>query len=84
MAQLTNDPVPEESRSRGKTMRDALDELLARDYHDQAGNVLDGTSALVAKAFKSAMDGDLDAFRVIESLSRQDDLNRIGGPQDYC
>lgn len=60
-----------EARRRKKLMREAFEELLSRDYHDQAGNVLDGTSALAAKVFKQAMDGDLKAFEIIRDTTGQ-------------
>lgn len=66
-----------EARRRKKLMREAFEELLSRDYHDQAGNVLDGTSALAAKVFKQAMDGDLKAFEIIRDTTGQKPADRI-------
>lgn len=66
-----------ESRRRKKLMREAFEELLSRDYHDQAGNVLDGTSALAAKVFKQAMDGDLKAFEIIRDTTGQKPVERV-------
>lgn len=66
-----------EARRRKKLMREAFDELLSRDYHDQAGNVLDGTSALAAKVFKQAMDGDLKAFEIIRDTTGQKPVERV-------
>ena len=66
-----------ESRRRKKLMREAFEELLSRDYHDQAGNVLDGTSALAAKVFKQAMDGDLKAFEIIRDTTGQKPAERV-------
>lgn len=59
------------ARRKKKLMREAFEELLSREYHDQAGNVLDGTSALAAKVFKQAMDGDLKAFEIVRDTSGQ-------------
>lgn len=66
-----------EARRRKKLMREAFEELLSRDYHDQAGNILDGTSALAAKVFKQAMDGDLKAFEIIRDTTGQKPVERV-------
>lgn len=66
-----------EARRKKKLMREAFEELLSRDYHDQAGNVLDGTSALAAKVFKQAMDGDLKAFEIIRDTTGQKPVERV-------
>lgn len=66
-----------EARRRKKLMREAFEELLSRDYHDQSGNVLDGTSALAAKVFKQAMDGDLKAFEIIRDTTGQKPVERV-------
>lgn len=60
-----------EARRKKKLMREAFDELLSREYHDREGKVLDGTSALAAKVFKQAMDGDLKAFEIIRDTTGQ-------------
>ncbi len=66
-----------EARRRKKLMREAFEELLSRDYHDQSGNVLDGTSALATKVFKQAMDGDLKAFEIIRDTTGQKPVERV-------
>lgn len=66
-----------EARRRKKLMREAFEELLSREYHDQSGNVLDGTSALAAKVFKQAMDGDLKAFEIIRDTTGQKPVERV-------
>ena len=71
-----------EARRRKKLMREAFDELLSREYnqHDRDGNVvgkLDGTSALAAKVFKQAMDGDLKAFEIIRDTTGQKPVERV-------
>lgn len=66
-----------EARRRKKLMKEAFDELLSREYHDRDGNVLDGTSALAAKVFKQAMDGDLKAFEIIRDTTGQKPVERI-------
>ena len=65
------------ARRERKLMREAFEELLSRDYHDSNGNVLDGTSALAAKVFKQAMDGDLKAFEIIRDTTGQKPVERI-------
>lgn len=64
-------------RREKRLMREAFEELLSRNYHDQAGNVLDGTSALAAKVFKQAMDGDLKAFEIIRDTTGQKPVERV-------
>lgn len=66
-----------EARRRKKLMREAFDELLSRDYHDKDGNMLDGTSALAAKVFKQALDGDLKAFEIIRDTTGQKPVERV-------
>lgn len=66
-----------ESRKRKKLMREAFEELLSRDYHDAEGRTLDGTSALAAKVFKQAMDGDLKAFEIIRDTTGQKPVERV-------
>lgn len=60
-----------EARRKKRLMREAFEELLGREYSDHAGNRLDGTSALAAKVFKQAMDGDLKAFEIIRDTTGQ-------------
>lgn len=66
-----------EARRRKKLMREAFEELLSREYHDREGNKLDGTSALAAKVFKQAMDGDLKAFEIIRDTTGQKPVERV-------
>lgn len=66
-----------EARRKKKLMREAFEELLSREYHDRDGNVLDGTSALAAKVFKQAMDGDLKAFEIVRDTTGQKPIERI-------
>ena len=66
-----------EARRRKKLMREAFEELLSREYSDSSGNRLDGTSALAAKVFKQAMDGDLKAFEIIRDTTGQKPVERI-------
>lgn len=65
------------ARREKKLMREAFEELLSRDYQDQSGNVLDGTSALAAKVFKQALDGDLKAFEIIRDTTGQKPVERV-------
>lgn len=60
-----------EARRRKKMMREAFEELLARDYESSEGTVLDGTSALALRVFKQALDGDLKAFELIRDTTGQ-------------
>ena len=66
-----------EARRRKKLMREAFEELLSRDYLDASGSKIDGTSALAARVFKQAMDGDLKAFEIIRDTTGQKPVERI-------
>lgn len=56
------------ARRRRKTMREAAEELLSRNYTDKSGNEVDGTTALVTKAFMKAMDGDMRSLEFLRDL----------------
>lgn len=66
-----------EARRKKRLMREALEELLARDYHDQSGNVSDGTMVLMTKTFRMAMDGDMRAIEFIRDVTGQKPVERI-------
>lgn len=60
-----------EARRKKRLMREAFEELLEKQYTDSQGTPIDGTSALAAKVFKQAMDGDLKAFEIIRDTTGQ-------------
>jgi hypothetical protein len=66
-----------ESRRRKKLLREALEELLEREYYDKDGNSADGTTVLATKVFKKAMDGDLRAFELIRDTVGQKPVERV-------
>lgn len=66
-----------EARKKKRLMREAFEELLAREYHDASGKTLDGTELLALKVFKQAMDGDLKAFEIIRDTTGQKPIERI-------
>lgn len=66
-----------EVRRKKRLMREAFEELLARDYHDASGKTLDGTELLTLKVFKQAMDGDLKAFEIVRDTTGQKPVERI-------
>lgn len=65
------------ARREKRKMREALEELLAREYSDNNGNTVDGTMALMTRTFKQAMDGDMQAIRFIRETTGQDPVQRI-------
>ena len=65
------------ARRKKRLMREAFEELLARDYEDKEGNVLDGTSVLATKVFKQALNGDLKAFEIIRDTTGQKPVERV-------
>lgn len=66
-----------EARRKKKLMREAFEELLEKQYTDSQGTPIDGTSALAAKVFKQAMDGDLKAFEIIRDTTGQKPVERV-------
>ena len=66
-----------EARRKKKLMREAFEELLEKQYTDSKGTPIDGTSALAAKVFKQAMDGDLKAFEIIRDTTGQKPVERV-------
>lgn len=66
-----------EARRKKKLMREAFEELLAKEYTDTNGNKIDGTSALAVKVFKQAMDGDLKAFEIVRDTTGQKPVERV-------
>lgn len=66
-----------EARRKKKLMREAFEELLEKQYTDSQGTSIDGTSALAAKVFKQAMDGDLKAFEIIRDTTGQKPVERV-------
>ena len=66
-----------EARKRKKLMREALEELLMRDYHDRQGNTQDGTTVLMTKTFQMAMDGDMRAIEFIRDVTGQKPVERV-------
>ena len=66
-----------EARRKKRLMREAFEELLAREYHDANGKTLDGTELLTLKVFKQAMDGDLKAFEIVRDTTGQKPVERV-------
>lgn len=66
-----------QARRKRKQMREALDELLSRDFTDRSGNRIDGTMALMTKTFQKAMDGDLRAIQFIRDTVGEMPVQRI-------
>lgn len=65
------------ARRKKKLMREVLEELLARDYHDRSGNTQDGTTVLMTKTFQMAMDGDMRALEFIRDVTGQKPVEKI-------
>ena len=56
-----------EARRKRKAMREAFEELLARNYTNSQGQEMDGVTILCMKQFQNAMDGDIRAFTEIRN-----------------
>ena len=65
------------ARRRRKLMREALDELLSREYTDRSGNQIQGVEAISMKAFQAAMDGDLKAIEFIRNTCGEAPIQRV-------
>lgn len=66
-----------EARRKKRQLRDALQELLDRDYTDKNGNTADGTMILAAQLFKKAQKGDVRAWEVLRDTVGQKPVERI-------
>lgn len=66
-----------ESRRRKRQLRDALQELLDREYTDKEGNVADGTTILAAGLFRKAQKGDIRAWEVLRDTVGQKPADRV-------
>lgn len=66
-----------EARRKKKQLRDALQELLDREYTDREGHVADGTAILAAQLFKKAQNGDIRAWEVLRDTVGQKPVEKI-------
>lgn len=66
-----------EARRKKKQLRDALQELLDREYTDREGHVADGTAILAAQLFKKAQNGDVRAWEVLRDTVGQKPVEKI-------
>ena len=66
-----------ESRRRRKQMREALDELLSRGYVDGSGKEIDGTTILMTRVYRKAMDGDMKAIQFIRDTVGEMPVQRV-------
>lgn len=65
------------ARRRRKSLREALEELLAREFTDRSGKAADGTTMLATKTFQKAMDGDMRAMEFIRSTIGEDPVRQV-------
>jgi len=66
-----------EARRRKRQLKDALQELLDRDYTDKNGNTADGTTILAAELFKKAQKGDIRAWELLRDTVGQKPVDRV-------
>lgn len=66
-----------EARRKKRELRDALQELLDREYKDANGNVADGTAILAAQLFKKAQKGDVHAWITLRDTVGQKPVERF-------
>ena len=66
-----------EARRRKRQLKDALQELLDREYTDKNGNTADGTTILAAELFKKAQKGDIRAWELLRDTVGQKPVDRV-------
>ena len=65
------------ARREKRLLRDALQELLDREYTDKQGNTADGTTVLATQLFKKAQKGDLRAWQILRDTVGQMPVQRV-------
>ena len=65
------------ARRERKRIREALEELMAREYTDAEGNVADGTTAIAARVMRAAMDGNMRAVEFIRDCVDGKPVNTV-------
>ena len=65
------------ARRERKRIREALEELMARDYTDAEGNVADGTTAIAARVMRAALDGNMRAVEFIRDSVDGKPMNTV-------
>lgn len=65
------------ARRARRSMRDALEELLANTYSGADGRELDGTTLLMIAAMNKARKGDLRALEFIRSTVGEDPVRQV-------
>ncbi len=65
------------ARKEKKLMKEALEELLAKEYTDKSGITLDGTTMLMVAAMNKAQKGDMRALEFIRDTVGQKPVERI-------
>lgn len=68
----------QENAKRKKTLRQALEMLLERDFTLDDGTVLTGAEAIALKQFEKALnDGDTKAFEVVRDTAGQKPVEKV-------
>ena len=66
------------ARRERKLMREALGEILSREYIEKdTGEKVDGTTLLMAKAFKNALNGDMRAIEFVRDTLGEKPTERV-------
>ena len=66
-----------EARRRKRDLRNALEELLEREYKDKGGKTITGTEAITAKLFEQAMKGNIRAFETLRDTVGQKPIEKV-------
>lgn len=66
-----------EARRRRKSMAEAFDLLLKRKFTDRSGQEVDGVTALVARVYQAALDGDIQAAKFIRDTTGEMPVQRV-------
>lgn len=66
------------ARRERKLMREALTEILSREYIEKdTGEKVDGTTLLMVKAFKNALNGDMRAIEFVRDTLGEKPTERV-------
>ena len=65
------------ARRERKKMREAIEELMSRQYVDANGNEIDGVTALVTRVYRKAMDGDMKAVTFLRDTVGEMPVQKI-------
>lgn len=66
-----------ETRRRRKTIREAFEAIVSKEYEDRNGNKIDGITAMCMKQYQAALDGDTRAFVEVRASLGEMPIQRV-------